>query len=119
MRKWFNSVGYACQGIIWFFQKDRNGKIELAFAVMTVIVGFILHIPALEWCIVLLCIGGVLGAEMFNSSLEKLADQVTLERRPEIGKLKDMAAAAVLIISIIACIIGAIIFFPRMYMQWF
>ena len=119
MRKWLTSVGYACQGIVWFFQKDRNGKIELACAVITILVGIILNIAAFEWCLVLLCVGGVLSAEMFNSSLEKLADQVTLERRPEIGKLKDMAAAAVLIISIVSLIIGAIIFVPKMYLQWF
>ena len=119
MKKWLISVGYACQGIIWFFQKDRNGKIELACAVITVLIGIILHIEAFEWCLVLLCIGGVLSAEMLNSSLEKLADQVTLERRPEIGKLKDMAAAAVLIIAIVAIIIGCIIFLPKIFMQWF
>ena len=119
MRKWLTSARYAVQGIVWFFQKDRNGKIEFAFAVLAVMVSFLLHITAIEWCIILLCIGGVLATEMLNSSLEKLADQVTLERRPEIGKLKDMAAAAVLVMAIVSTIIGLIIFVPKMYLQWF
>ena len=113
MKRWFNSFGYAVQGIGWFFQKDRNGKIELFLALITVIAGFIFHISVLEWCLVLLCIGGVLSAEMFNSALEKLANQVTLEKNPEIGKLKDMAAAAVLMMAIIAGIIGGFIFVPK------
>lgn len=115
MKRWFNSVGYALQGIVWFFQKDRNGKIELAFAVITVMAGFFFHISILEWCLVLLCIGGVLSAEMFNSALEKLADQVTRENNPEIRKIKDMAAAAVLFMAVMAAIIGGFIFFPRLF----
>ena len=115
MKKWFNSVGYALQGVVWFFQKDRNGKIELALAVIAVMAGFFFHISALEWCFVLLCIGGVLSAEMFNSSLEKLADQVTIERNPEIGKIKDMAAAAVFFMAVIAAIIGGFIFLPKLF----
>jgi diacylglycerol kinase len=54
-------------------------------------------------------------AETFNTSIERLADAVTLERDDRIGVIKDMAAAGVLVSSVGALIIGAIIFLPHLW----
>ena len=72
--------------------------------------GFYLSIAAIEWCILLLCIALVIGLELVNTALENLVDLVTRERNPLAGKVKDIAAGAVLVVSIITVIIGLIIF---------
>ena len=58
-------------------------------------------------------IGSVLAAEAINTAIEKLADFVSPAHQVLIGKAKDLAAAAVLILSICAFIIGGIIFIPK------
>ncbi len=58
----------------------------------------------------MLAVGLVIGLEMMNSAVENLVDLVTLERKPLAGKVKDVAAGAVLFASVIATILGAIIF---------
>ena len=64
---------------------------------------------------VLLCIGGVLSAEMLNSALERLCHYIQPSFNLQIKLIKDMAAGAVLIICIISAIIGALIFLPKLW----
>jgi diacylglycerol kinase len=58
----------------------------------------------------LIMIGLVISAELINTSLENLTDLVTKEYHPLAGKAKDIAAAAVLILSVISVIVGIIVF---------
>jgi diacylglycerol kinase len=49
-----------------------------------------------------------------NSAVEYLADRISREQDPLIGKAKDIAAAAVLWSSIGTFIIGLLIFLPKL-----
>ena len=51
-----------------------------------------------------------------NSAIENLVDLVTLERKPLAGRIKDIAAGAVLVVSVLSVIIGVIIF--RKYLMY-
>ena len=76
--------------------------------------GIGLKISTTEWIAVTGCIGLVLMAEGFNSSIEALCDKVSPEMDPLIGHSKDLAAGAVLIAAIAAAVIGMIIFLPKL-----
>jgi diacylglycerol kinase len=110
MKEFLKSFGYALQGIGASFNEQRNLKVQILVAVVTIGAGFYYDISSSEWCIILLTIGLVIGLEMMNTAIESLVDLVTLEWKPLAGKIKDMAAGAVLVASIIAVIIGIIIF---------
>ena len=56
----------------------------------------------------------VLAAEGLNTGLELLADVVHPERHPQVGRMKDMAAGAVLIAAITAVGVGIMIFLPKL-----
>jgi diacylglycerol kinase (ATP) len=51
-------------------------------------------------------------AEGLNTAVEYLADAVTLERHPLIGKAKDVAAGAVLLSAAGATVVGLVVFSP-------
>ena len=110
IRDFLRSFIYAIHGLWSGIADQRNLKFQLAVGVIVVGAGFYLSIAAIEWCIILLCIAMVIGLELVNTALENLVDLVTLERKPLAGKIKDIAAAAVLIVSIFSVIIGVIIF---------
>jgi diacylglycerol kinase len=59
------------------------------------------------------CIASVLSFEMINSAIEKICNLVHPTYHPAIKTIKDMAAGAVLFVSVISSIIGAIIFLPK------
>jgi diacylglycerol kinase len=106
------SFGYAWKGIAVAIREQRNLRIHLSITLLVIVAGFYFHITTVEWCILLLCIGLVTGLEMINSSIENLVDLVTREHKPLAGKVKDIAAGAVLMVSVISVIIGLIIFLP-------
>lgn len=113
MKKWLSSAGHAIRGILFLFKTERNFRIEIGFAIAAIVIGFWLGISAIEFCIVLLCIGAVLGAEAINSAVEHMANVHTREIDPEIKIIKDIAAGAVMIVAFISLVIGLVIFIPR------
>src|SRR5687768_14344743 len=115
MKSFFKSFIYAIHGLWSAVADQRNLKVQLAVALLVVGAGFYLSIAAVEWCIILLCIAFVIGLELVNTALENLVDLVTLERKPLAGMIKDIAAGAVLFVSILSLIIGIIIF--RQYLM--
>lgn len=106
---------FAGKGIRTAFASEKNLKIQACFAVLVILFGWLLHISLIEWLICFLCFGLVIGAEMMNTSVEKLVDLVSPQFHPLAGKIKDIAAGAVLFNSIIAAVVGLIIFVPRIW----
>lgn len=110
MKDFLKSFVYAINGIAMCLRTERNLRIQVLIAVFVISAGFYFAISFIEWCVILLCIGLVLAAELVNTSIEKLVDLTTKERSPVAGKIKDMAAGSVLIISVTAFFIAIIIF---------
>jgi len=106
---------FAGKGIRTAFISERNLKIQTCFVVLVILSGWVLHISIIEWLICFLCFGLVIGAELINTSVEKLVDLVSPQFHPLAEKVKDIAAGAVLFNSVIAAIIGLIIFVPKIW----
>lgn len=94
---------------------EHNARIHALAAVLVLILSWVLKISALEWLAVIGAIAMVFIAELVNSSIEKLADVISTEPNKNIGTVKDMAAAAVLVAAIFAVIVFGVIFFPKMF----
>ncbi|HNZ62072.1 MAG TPA: diacylglycerol kinase family protein [Paludibacteraceae bacterium] len=106
---------FAGKGIRTAFISERNLKIQTCFVVLVILSGWVLHISIIEWLICFLCFGLVIGAELMNTSVEKLVDLASPQFHPLAEKVKDIAAGAVLFNSVIAAIIGLIIFVPKIW----
>lgn len=108
------SFKYAFWGIETLFRETPNAVIQLVAAIAAILSGLFFHITNAEWLILILSIGGVLTMETINSALENLSDYASKkEMQPTIRKVKDLSAAAVLIMAIAALAIGLVIFLPR------
>jgi undecaprenol kinase/diacylglycerol kinase (ATP) len=114
MKREWKSFANAFQGIILVIKEERHFRFHLLAVAVISMAGWYFKISFAEWITVFLCFGLVLLAEALNSAIEALADAVTLEQHPQIKKAKDIAAGAVLIAALIACVIGGIIFFPKL-----
>ena len=107
------SFTHALRGLVDLFKYEHNSRIHLVSAIITIIAGFLLKITSAEWLIIILIIGLVFITELINTAIERLADKVQPEFDPIIKKVKDYAAAAVLVASITALVVGSIIFIPK------
>ena len=114
MRAFLQRLQYAIQGWKYFFAHETNGRIQAVIAVLVVLAGWWMQINTNEWLVILICIGLVLGLEMANTAVEKMADHLHPERHPQIKIVKDVAAGAVLFAAVISAIAGVIIFLPRL-----
>lgn len=108
------SFRYAFRGIGILVRDEHNARIHCVAAIVAIVLGILLRISPSEWCVILLCIGGVFMGEALNSAVEALADHATKARHPLIGKAKDVASAGVLIMAAAALACGCIIFLPRL-----
>ena len=116
MKKRLGSFRFALKGLRSLLKYEHNSRIHLLAAIIAITLGIILKINSSEWSLLIIVIGLVFIAELFNSSLESLADHIDNEWNEKIMKAKDYGAAAVLISAIIAMVLGCIIFIPKFLM---
>ncbi|WP_104381075.1 diacylglycerol kinase family protein [Sphingobacterium sp. HMA12] len=108
------SFSYAFNGLKIVGREEHNFRIHLVAAILVIILSCLLRISRYEWLAVIFSIGFVLVCELLNTAIEHLADFICQEKNPSIKKIKDIAAAAVLLSSLTALLIGLIIFIPKL-----
>ncbi|MDX1332407.1 MAG: diacylglycerol kinase family protein [Robiginitalea sp.] len=108
-------VGYALKGAWILVRTESSIQIQVAIALLVTIAGFYFGISPIEWILQLFAIGLVMGVEGVNTAIEKLSDYVQPEHDPRIGRIKDISAGAVMIVSLLASIIGLIIYLPKIF----
>jgi len=107
------SFGYALAGVKYCFYHEKNFRMQLCIAAITFISGLYFRISSHEWLTILFCSTLVLSLEMINTTIEKLSNEISQSINPVIKQVKDVAAGAVLVSSIISFIVGIIIFLPK------
>lgn len=105
------SFRYALKGLRVMLS-EHNFLIHLAAVVVVTGLGFYLRVSASDWRWLILAMGLVLAAEIFNTAIERLVDLKQPEHDPKAGKIKDLAAGAVLVTALTAAAIGLLIFWP-------
>jgi diacylglycerol kinase len=113
-RSWVDKFRDAFRGVKAGVRGQSSFFAHFFAGAAVVAAGLVLGVSLMEWCLLLLCIAGVLTAEMFNSAFESMAKAITGESDPHLGNSLDIGSAAVLVASIGASIVGAIIFVHRL-----
>ncbi len=111
-KKQMRSFKFAWKGIMTCAGHEQNITFHLIVAILVVVAGFVFNITKAEWAAVVICIGMVITAELFNSSIERLVDMVSPQWQKIAGEVKDIAAGAVLVTAAAAAIVGIIVFLP-------
>ncbi len=116
-QKYFlKSFGCAIHGIKLAFKSEKNLSRQLVVGIIAIITAFLLEFNVIEFCVVIMCISGVLVAELLNSSIEYAIDSVFKNNYSKLaGMAKDIAAGAVCLTSITAGIVGALLYLPKIY----
>lgn len=114
-KNYIQSFSHAFRGFVSFFSLEQNSFIHLAAAAAVVLAGWWNHITPFEWLWLLGCIALVFITEMINSAIEQLCNLVEPNQNPTIKIVKDISAAAVLLASIFAVVVGIIILGPYLF----
>ena len=108
------SFKFAFSGIFYVLKTSRNFKIQLIFALTSLMIGFLLQISLSNYVILVAIIMSVLILEVLNTSIESIVDLVVKKEFRSLAKIaKDTSAGAVLLASINSVIIGLYLFIPK------
>ncbi len=115
--KQLKSFEFALCGLKILIKEEHNSRIHLLATVCVLIAAFVFRISTSEWIAVIFAIGFVITLEIINSAIENIADFVSPEKHELIKKIKDLAAAGVLVSAITALTVGLIVFLPKTIMM--
>ena len=93
---------------------ERNLRIHAGATICVGLCAGWLQVSQTSWAILVLTIGLVICAELFNSAIERLVDLVQPEYHPLAGEVKDVAAAAVVVTAAAAVIVAGVILLPAL-----
>ena len=103
----------AGRGLAEAFRTERNLRIDAAFAVIAVALGFALRIDTASWTAVVVCIGMMFALETVNTAIEAVVDLASPGYHELARKAKDCAAGAALAGAGASLIVGIIVYVPR------
>lgn len=108
------SFGHAFRGISCLIAQEPNAKLHLLASLAALALGYFCHISRGEWIALVIVIAIVWLAEAFNTCIEMLCDLWSKGAfHPQVKRIKDISAAAVLLSAIAAFVTGALIFFNK------
>ncbi len=105
------SLYHAFSGLWHVIKTQKNAWLHAIATCFVILLGLWLQLPLLEWAILFLAIGSVWTAEFINTALEAIVDLTSPEQHPLARVGKDVGAAAVLISSFFAALIGLFLLF--------
>ena len=89
--------------------QHKSIVIQFVLALCIFTAGLILNFTAFEWIGVFVMCAMVISAEIFNTCIEMLCDKICPEQNETIGKIKDLAAAGVLVCALFALLVALVI----------
>jgi len=117
-RPWRAKFKAAFRGLKWGIRGHSSFSVHFFCAAVVLVAAAILLRDPLEWCLLLGCIGMVLTAELFNSAIETLFRGLDDATQARVWPVLDIAAGAVLLASMVAALIGCIIFLRHLAAFW-
>ncbi len=109
------SFSYAFRGLFKTLREEQNLQIQSLVAFVVLASGWYLKIEKGEWLILILVIGLVILMELINSAVERVTDILKPRLDNYVKEIKDIMAAVVMFASIMAVIVGLIIFMPYLF----
>ena len=106
-----NTFKNARKGMRLVLKSEINIRIHFCLAMVALALAFLFDFSVERMCILLLTIGFVIVTEMVNSAIEYSLDAVFHNRYSRlVGMAKDISAGAVMFASVIAIVIGVLLF---------
>ena len=104
------SFYHAFEGIFRAVKGEGHLRFHIMIAVLITMFAYFYGISRTEWAVLLVSISSVIGAELFNTAIERAVDTATTEINPTAKFAKDVSAGAVLVFAVFAILVGIALF---------
>ncbi|MFA5652121.1 MAG: diacylglycerol kinase family protein [Candidatus Paceibacterota bacterium] len=106
------SFEHAGRGILILLRSTHNLWLEITVFLLVILAGTFFHIMKVEWLMIIIVSGIVFISEAFNTAMEIDINLTSPTYHPYAKDTKDVSAGAVLLASILAVVVGVMIFVP-------
>jgi diacylglycerol kinase (ATP) len=106
---------HAYHGWLYVVRTQKNAWIHAFFTVAVCVVALWLRLPLRDWAVLFVTIALVWTAEFINTALEAVVDLASPQQHPLAKVGKDVGAAAVLLASAAAILVGLLIMGPPLW----
>ncbi len=114
----FKAFAYSVSGLLAALRFESAFRQELILIAIAAALAAVARLPLLEWVLLVLSMGFVLVAELFNSAVETVVDRISLDRHPLSKLAKDIASAAVFVSICCLLFAFAMLVMPRLSAQF-
>jgi diacylglycerol kinase (ATP) len=111
-RSWPKKFADAFAGIAAGVRNESSFWVHVPATIAVAIAAVALRVTYVEACLLALCVTAVLGAELLNSALERMARATTNDYSEDVRVALNVSSGAVLVIALGAAVVGGIIFIP-------
>lgn len=115
VRDFLGSLKHAVKGLDYALRYEKNFQNEIIVACLIFAAMIYYRVTSGEMVVLFLVIMIVLIMELLNTVMERIADILKPRVHPYVRVIKDLMAASVLVSSMLAIIIGLIIFIPYIF----
>lgn len=112
LRQFRKSFLHAMRGLRYVINHEKNFQNEVVIGMVVILAMIYFKVTRAEMIVLFLVIAGVLAMELFNTVVERVVDILKPRVHPYARLIKDLMAAGVLLSSILASIVGILIFYP-------
>lgn len=113
MLRFIKSFQYAFAGWGFLLRTQVNAWVHLLATIVLFILCCFFQLSTTELILLLIATASVWAAELFNTAIEQIIDLLHPQHHPRVGRIKDLAAAAVLVTALSAIGVAAFIFIPK------
>lgn len=115
LRNVIKSFGYAGRGLWYVIRRERTFQLHILSAIIVIMLVVVLPLKGWEVVVIAMMIALVMILEIVNTAVEKIIDVLKPRIHFYVQIVKDLMAAAVLVASITALIVGLLIFWPYVF----
>jgi diacylglycerol kinase len=105
MIRFINSFKDACRGIFFVWKEEANFRIQIGIGFVIIMLAYIFPFSLTERVFLLAAVFGVWLSEILNTAFEDMCNKIEPNHDPVIGKIKDMLAGFVLVMSLFSVIV--------------
>ena len=113
LRFWRATIN-TCNGLVFAIRSEQAVREELVALLLALPLAWLIGVTSMRRIELVAAVVLVLIVELLNTAIEKLADRLTTDHDPQIGRVKDMGSAAVGVTLVMAALFWIFAIVERM-----
>lgn len=106
----YKSLFYSIKGVLWMLKSERNFQLEVLALIINLFLIVYFKLNSIDTALILMVCFFVLITETLNTAIEKVCDFLEPNYNQKIGLIKDIAAGAVILATLLSIIVGILIY---------